>query len=221
MGPGHADEAARLGLPHAGHDGVHAHPRIDEHGHRAAAHHRVAQGEEVGARRHEHDHAFGGPQAGLHQAVLVGVDPSRERPKVERVVVRRRPPARKRDLRHRRHPRHRRGRGSQRLVEPAGRHAGSGCRERRRGRGWSNDRRRPEELADGRDRSAGRIFQHEMRGIGNTHHVGLRKPRGDLAEDPGMKAGVFHSPDDLHRRVGERRQPGHHVVHQRRRGVGR
>ena len=69
------------------------------------------------------------------------------------------------------------------------------------------------------DRLLGRVFEHEMRGLRNLHHVGLREAGGDVAEDLRMKAGIFHSPEDLHRLACECRQPGHHVVHHGSRGM--
>ena len=59
-----------------------------------------------------------------------------------------------------------------------------------------------------------------MGGVWNLHHVGCRKVGGDVAKDTWMKTGILHSPQDLHWRVGQRRQTGHEVIHQRGCGVG-
>ena len=118
VGLGHADESTGLGLTHAGHHRIDAHAWIDEHRHGTAAHHGIAQREEVGPRRDEHDHPLGGPQAGRGEAVFIGVDAGREGREVDCVVLGTIAPAGKRDLRHRRHPRRRRGRYLQCRIEP-------------------------------------------------------------------------------------------------------
>ena len=222
MRPGHADESGRLGLPHAGHDGIHTHARVDEHGDGTAAHHGIAQRQEISSRGHEHDHPLRRPQAGRRKAVLVGIDAGGERCEVERVVLRAFTPAGKRDLRHRRHPRRRRRGCLQGRIESVHQWPGfrGGVAGRDGGSGAQNCNR-PEELIHGCDRLACRILQHEMRGGGNLHDFRRGKTGGDPAKDFRVKTGILHSPDDLHGNACQIRQAVHHVVHQGGSGVGR
>ena len=220
MGPGHADESAGFGLPHAGHHRVDAHAGVDEHRHGTAAHHGVAERQEIRPWGDKHDHAFGCLQASRHQAVFVRINAGGKRSEIKRVVPWGVAPPRETDLRHCRHPRHRRRRRPQRLVESTscetacGRWRGTLLACGRLDAGIFGGGGAAEKCADLRDRAGRRIFQHEVGGVRDLHHLGRRKVGGDLAEDSWMEAGILHAPDDLHGRVGQGRQPGHRVVHQ-------
>ena len=211
MRAGHADEADRGGFPHAGHDGVDAHARIDEHGYGTPAHDSVAEGEEVGPRLHEHDHPLRGPQAGGGKTPLVGVDPGGERGEVEGVVAGSVAPAWKRDSRHRGHPGSRGGGCLKGGVQPPhGRRFGSAAGRLLNGVRWSDGPRRcraggPEEVVHRGNRPLGGVFDHEVGGVGDPRDVSLRKPPGDAFEDAPMKAGILHAPNELHRLGGEGR----------------
>ena len=228
----HADEAARLGFFHAGKDRIDPHAGIDEHRHRAAPHHGIAQGEEIGSRGDEHDDPFGGPQPGRCQAVLVGMDPGREGSEVDGVVLGRPAPAGERRPRHRRDPRRGRGRHQQRRIEPASRGTQVGgpgrighqsqrisffpppISERRLRPGDGGPQKRPDL---GHHPLRG-ILDDQMRGVGDRHHLRHREAGGDMTEDPGMEAGISHPPDQLHRLPGQERQARFHLHH---RGMAR